>query len=77
MAVADSIESGRVATLRALLGSITALYDATENPRDAKALAVEIREIMAELDELDPKPVEKPTTALDELRSRREARKTG
>lgn len=77
MAVADSIESGRVATLRALLVSITDLYDRTENPRDAKALAVEMREIMAELDELDPKPVEKPVTALDELRSRREARKTG
>jgi hypothetical protein len=77
MAVADSIESGRVATLRALLVSITDLYDKTENPRDAKALAVEMREIMAELDELDPKPVEKQKTALDELRARREARKAG
>lgn len=77
MSVSDSLESGRVAMLNALLKDITKRYDESEHPRDAKALAVELREIMAEIDELDPKVVVKPTTALDELRSRREARKTG
>lgn len=77
MSISDALSDGRVAALRALLEDITRRYELTESPRDAKALAVEIREIMAELDELDPKPVEKPVTALDELRSRREARKTG
>ena len=77
MSVSDSIEGGRLAVLNALLKDITKRYDEAEYPRDAKALAVEMREIMAELDELAPAHVEKPATALDELRAKREARKTG
>lgn len=74
MAVADSIEEGRVAMLRALLQSVTEKFDATDDPRNSKALSVEIREILAELDALAPKQVEKPSTSLDEVRKRREAR---
>lgn len=75
MTVSDAVDEGRVELLKALLRDITERYDEAEYPRDAKALAVEIREISAELDELDPPKVEKPKTPLDELRARREARK--
>lgn len=77
MAVSDALSDGRAAVLKALLKDITRRYDESEHPRDAKALAVEIREISAELDELEPPVVEKPKTPLDELRAKREARKTG
>lgn len=77
MAVSDAVDSGRVEVLKALLRDVTRRYDETESARDAKALAVEIREISAELDELEPPVVEKPKTPLDELRAKREARKTG
>lgn len=60
-----------------VLADITRRYDENENPNYAKQLAVEIREISAELDELDPPVVEKPKTPLDELRAKREAKKTG
>ena len=75
MTVSDSVDDGRVELLRALLRDITERYDEAEYPRDAKALAVEIREISAELDELDPQEVEKPRTPLGDLLARREARK--
>ena len=75
MAVFDSLDSGRADTLKALLRDVVRRYDATDDPKDAKALAVEIRYIMAELDELEPVVVEKPDTPLDELRKRREERK--
>ena len=77
MAVSDAVDSGRIEVLKALLRDVTRRYDETESARDAKALAVEIREISAELDELEPPVVEKPKTPLDELRAKREARKTG
>ena len=77
MSVSDSLDDGRVEVLKSLLRDITKRYDETIHPRDAKALAVEIREISAELDELEPPVVEKPKTPLDELRAKREARKTG
>jgi len=77
MAVSDALDSGRAEVLRALLRDVTRRYDETESARDAKALAVEIRDIMSELDELEPPVVEKPKTPLDELRAKREARKTG
>ena len=77
MAVSDALSDGRAAVLKALLKDITRRYEESEHPRDAKALAVEIREISAELDELEPPVVEKPKTPLDELRAKREARKTG
>ena len=77
MAVSESVPEGRIAILKALLADITRRYDEAEYPRDAKALAVVIREISAELDELDPPVVEKPKTPLDELRAKREAKKTG
>ena len=76
MAVFDSLSSGRAELLRALLRDITRRYDEAEYPRDAKALAVEIREISAELDELEPPVVVKAKTPLDELRAKRE-KKTG
>lgn len=75
MSVAESLSCGRAELLKALLADITRRYDEAEYPRDAKALAVEIREISAELDELEPPVVEKPATPLDELRKRREGRK--
>ena len=77
MAVSDALSDGRAAVLKALLNDITRRYDEAIHPRDAKALAVEIREISAELDELEPPVVDKPKTPLDELRAKREARKTG
>ena len=77
MSVSDSLDEGRIEILKALLKDITKRYDEAIHPRDAKALAVEIREISAELDELEPPVVEKPKTPLDELRAKREARKTG
>lgn len=77
MAVSDALPEGRAALLKALLSDITRRYDENENPNYAKQLAVEIREISAELDELEPPVVEKPKTPLDELRAKREARKTG
>jgi hypothetical protein len=77
MAVSDSLSSGRADLLKALLKDIARRYDENENPNYAKQLAVEIREIAAELDELEPQVVEKPKTPLDELRAKREARKTG
>ena len=77
MAVSDALPKGRAALLKALLADITRRYDENENPNYAKQLAVEIREISAELDELEPPVIEKPTTPLDELRAKREARKTG
>lgn len=77
MTVSDALDSGRAATLRALLRDVVRRYDETESARDAKALAVEIRDIMGELDELEPPVVQKPKTPLDELRAKREARKTG
>lgn len=77
MAVSDALLEGRAALLKALLADITRRYDENENPNYAKQLAVEIREISAELDELEPPVVEKPKTPLDELRAKREARKTG
>lgn len=77
MAVSDALPEGRAALLKALFVDITRRYDENENPNYAKQLAVEIREISAELDELEPPVVEKPKTPLDELRAKREARKTG
>lgn len=77
MAVSDAVDSGRAEVLKALLKDVVRRYDETESARDAKALAVEIRDIMGELDELEPPVVEKPKTPLDELRAKREARKTG
>ena len=76
MSVSDALDDGRVELLRALLRDITRRYDEAEYPRDVKALAVEIREISAEIDELVPPVVEKPKTPLDELRAKRE-KKTG
>ena len=76
MAVADSLPDGRVELLKALLADITRRYDEAEYARDAKALAVEIRDIMAEIDELEPPVVVKQKTPLDELRAKRE-KKTG
>lgn len=75
MAVFDALDDGRAETLRALLRDVVRRYDATEDPKDAKALAVEIRYIMTELDELEPPVVEKAKTPLDELRAKREAQK--
>ena len=75
MAVSDSLSSGRANLLKALLEDITRRYDENENPNYAKQLAVEIREIAAELDELDPPVIEKAKTPLDELRAKREAQK--
>lgn len=75
MAVSDALPDGRAAVLKALLKDITRRYDETENPNYAKQLAVEIREISAELDELEPPVVVKPKTALDEVRAKREAKK--
>lgn len=79
MAVSESVPEGRIAILKALLADITRRYDEAEYPRDAKALAVEIREISADLDELEPPVVVKPKTPLDEVRAKREAKeqKTG
>lgn len=75
MSVSGSVPEGRVAILKALLADITRRYDEAEYPRDAKALAVEIREISADLDELEPVVVEKPKTPLDELRAKRDGQK--
>ena len=75
MAVSDSLSSGRADLLKALLKDITRRYDENENPNYAKQLAVEIREIAAELDELEPPVVEKAKTPLDEVRAKREAKK--
>ena len=78
MAVSDAVDSGRVEVLKALLRDVTRRYDEVESARDAKALAVEIRDIMGELDELEPPVVEKAKTPLDEVRAKREAKeKTG
>ena len=76
MAVSDALDSGRVELLRVLLRDVVRRYDEAEYARDAKALAVEIRDIMAEIDELEPPVVVKQKTPLDELRAKRE-RKTG
>ena len=75
MVVSDALPDGRIAVLKALLKDITRRYDENENPNYAKQLAVEIREIAAELDELEPPVVEKAKTPLDEVRAKREAKK--
>lgn len=75
MAVFDAIDSGRAEVLKALLRDVVRRYDETDSPRDAKALAVEIRDIMTELDELEPPVIEKAKTPLDEVRAKREAKK--
>lgn len=76
MAVSGEVGNGRAAILNALLVDTLARLDACEDDRSAKALSVEAREIMAELDELQPPQQQKPKTALDELRKRREAKKS-
>lgn len=78
MAVVKEIPNGREAVLRALLESVLTRFDGCVDDRAAKALAVEAREIMAELEEIAPVEVLKPVTPIDELRKRREKRsKTG
>lgn len=78
LAVAKEIPNGREAILRALLESVLARFDSCIDDRAAKALAVEAREIMVELEEIAPVEVVKPVTPIDELRKRREKRsKTG
>lgn len=77
VAVSDSVDEGHLKILKALLKDVVRRYDEAEYPRDAKALAVEIREISADIDELEPVVVEKPKTPVDEIRAKREARKTG
>ena len=78
MAVVKEIPNGREAVLRALLESVLTRFGGCVDDRAAKALAVEAREIMVELEEIAPVEVLKPVTPIDELRKRREKRsKTG
>lgn len=75
MSVSSEIGNGRAAVLNALLVSNAEKYDGCESLRDAKALSVEIRDIVRELAELEvPDESGKPLTGIDELRLRREAR---
>lgn len=75
MSVSSEVGNGRVAVLNALLVSNAEKYDGCESLRDAKALSVEIRDIVRELAEFEvPDESGKPLTGIDELRLRREAR---
>lgn len=74
MGVVKEIPNGREAVLRALLESVLTRFDGCVDDRAAKALAVEAREIMVELEEIAPVEVLKPVTPIDELRKRREKR---
>ena len=75
MSVSSEVGNGRAAVLNALLVSNAEKYDGCESLRDAKALSVEIRDIVRELDEIEvPDVSDAPLTGIDELRARREAR---
>ena len=79
MSLKDAAPQGRLAGLRALRDRLAEEIDQCESSRDVAALANRFTDVLAQIDELDPQVIEKPKTALDELRSRREARtkKTG
>lgn len=78
MSLAESVSSGRIASLEALRDRLAQEIDGCESSRDVAALSNRFQDVLREIDELRPPVVEKPSTPLDELRARREtARKTG
>jgi hypothetical protein len=79
MSLSDAAPGGRLAGLVALRERLAAEIDACDSSRDVAALSIRFMDVLAQIDELSAGDVDKPLTALDELRKRREARskKTG
>ena len=79
MSLSEAARGGRLAGLVALRERLAAEIDACDSSRDVAALSIRFMDVLAQIDELSAGTEDKPLTALDELRKRREARskKTG
>ena len=79
MEMLDAVRAGRLEGLEAIRDRLAEDYVVCESKRDAVAIARMLTEVLLQISELSTGSEEKPLTALDELRKRREARekKTG
>ena len=77
MTLADAARISRVEALEALRDRLAEEIDKCESARDIAALSNRFQDCLRELAEIAPEQTEKPLTDLDELRAKREARKTG
>lgn len=75
MDITSAAASGsRIAALEALRDRLAVELDKCESARDVAALSNRFQDCLREISELRPEVTEKPSTSLDEVRKRREAR---
>ena len=79
MSLSEEAPKGRLAGLVALRDRLAQEIDTAEQSRDVAALSRQFSDVLLQIDELSSGAEDKPLTALDELRKRREGRtkKTG
>lgn len=79
MSLLEEAQKGRLEGLQALRDKLASELDGCDSSRDVAALSRQFTDVLAQIQELTVVVEEKPKTALDELRKRREerAKKTG
>lgn len=79
MELSEATRQGRLAGLEAMRERLSRDLEGCESLRDTVAISRLLAELLSQIEELKAPLTEKPLTALDELRRRRESRdkKTG
>ena len=79
MELTEATSQGRLAGLEAMRDRLARDLESCESLRDTVAISRLLAELLTQIEELKAPLTEKPLTALDELRRRRESRekKTG
>ena len=72
--MSEAAPGGRLAGLIALRDRLAVEIDSCDSARDVAALSRQFTDVLAQVDELQGGVEDKPLTALDELRRRREGR---
>lgn len=67
----------RLETLRALRDRIASQIDETDSARDVAALGQRLMDALGQIDDIEGSTPEQKGTALDDLRARRAARRSG